>query len=153
MSRNIIAAVRQLPQLKGSLFLAAVELAHLADGYSGTISASYQFLAWKIHQSRRTAIRHINRLVEMGIIKRQRFWRPNKNWLMNRYQFCIHYEHPKPRPEHLNPSVTPASILPEPHKDKEKSISMGNEKRQRETILSWLTPGSSAWKALNPETS
>ncbi len=152
MSRNIIAAVRQLPQLKGSLFLAAIELAHLADGFSGTVATSYRFLAWKCHQSRRTAIRHINRLVDMGIIKRHRFWRPNKNWLMNRYQFCIKYEHPGPRPEHLRNGDTLAQILPEQQRDKEKNTSLRDKNRQFETVLSWLTPGSPAWKALNPET-
>lgn len=153
MSRNIIAAVRQLPQLHGSLLLAAIELAHLADGFSGAISTSYQFLAWKCHQSRRTAIRHINRLVEMGIIKRQRFWRPNKCWLTNRYQFCIKYERPSPRPEHLHSSDKMAQILPELQKEKEKSGRLEDEKRQFETVLSWLTPGSDAWKALQTSTS
>jgi hypothetical protein len=69
MSRDIITAIRQQSQLHGSLLLAAIELAHRADGNNGIVQISYSYLASKIHQSRRTAIRHINRLINLGIIR------------------------------------------------------------------------------------
>src|SRR5918992_204512 len=116
MSKHIITSVRKLPQLKGSLLLTAIELAHRADSYHGCVSVAYSYLASKTHQSRRTAMRHIRRLIALGIItaqsfpprrqrsrglprrfrKRQREGMTPYKWGVNRYRFVIAWDKPKP---------------------------------------------------------
>lgn len=78
IAKTIIAAVRRLSQLRGSLLLTAMELAHRASDDGVTQHTRYSLLAAKCHYSLRTAIRHIHRLVALGIIQRQRFWRPGR---------------------------------------------------------------------------
>ena len=117
MSKHIITAIRQQSQLRGSLFQTAKELAHRADGNSGIATISYNYLASKIHQSRRTAIRHVNKLINMGIIRCQRFWRPGNRWGVNRYIFLIRWE--KPTPAQTRNGDRLLQSLPN-HQDKEK---------------------------------
>jgi hypothetical protein len=141
MSRDIITAIRQQSQLHGSLLLAAIELAHRADGNNGIVQISYSYLASKIHQSRRTAIRHINRLINLGIIRCQRFWRPGKKWGVNRYIFLIRWE----KPAQTSNDDRMASNLPT-SKNQEKYGSLKREEEGRQRVLDWLTPGSIAWQ-------
>ena len=151
MSRHIIAAVRHLPQLRGSLYLTAIELAHRADGYNGIVTISYSYLASKCHCSRRTAIRHINRLFRLGIISCTRYWRPGNQWLMNRYQFKITWERPKPRPEQMSSSDKVPLKFPE-NSEREKKGSLGDQEKGKQMVLSWLTPGSAVYRAIDGET-
>ena len=70
MSRNVIQSLRQHAThfgLKGSYKLTALELAHRMSS-SGIGRVSYRFLAWKTGLSVRTMIRHIARLVDLGVI-------------------------------------------------------------------------------------
>lgn len=110
LSRTIINAVRSLPQLHGSLFQAAKELAARADGMTGEVEMSYKMLGYKCHQSRRTALRHIAALLDLGIIVRQRFWGPNNLWGINKYTFVIRWKTPAPPPQTIGDIV--ASTLP-----------------------------------------
>ena len=148
MSRNIIASLRQNDQLHGSLFQAAKELAHRADGNSGQVTMSYSLLAAKIHQSRRTAIRHIHRLLNMGIIRVQRFWRPGNKWDINKYVFLIPWQ--KPAQMGIN-TARPSSgdkmaqTLPNTE-EREKYGTLEQEKKGREMVKEWLTESSSLWK-------
>ena len=140
MSRNIITAIRQQSQLHGSLLLSAIELAHRADGNNGIVQISYSYLASKCHQSRRTAIRHVNRLIDLGIIKCQRFWQAGKKWLCNRYQFIISWERPKPAQMRNGDSLSPK--FPRPQEEKEKYGRIGDGENAKKTVLSWLeVPG------------
>ena len=194
MSIHIITSVRQLPQLKGSLLLTALELAHRADGYNGCVSVAYSYLASKTHQSRRTAIRHIKRLIALGIItahsfppRRQRSrWLPRRfrkrqragatpyKWGVNRYRFIIAWEKSKPWLRYAkgrqNEENTPAPPSDTAQKsigdtvalnlpalqttapildfDREKWGSLADEERRKSLVLSWLSPGSQAWDAV-----
>jgi hypothetical protein len=138
MSKYIITAIRQQSQLHGSLLLSAIELAHRADGNNGIVTISYSYLASKTHQSRRTAIRHVNRLIDLGIIKCQRFWQAGKKWLCNRYQFVIVWERPKTAQMRSGDNLIPN--LPNPQNTIEKYGSLREEKKGRETVLGWLKP-------------
>jgi len=135
MSKHIITAIRQQSQLRGSLFQTAKELAHRADGNSGIVTISYNYLASKIHQSRRTAIRHVNKLINMGIIRCQRFWQPGNRWGVNRYIFLIRWE--KPTPAQTRNGDRLLQNLPN-HQNKEKYGSLREEEEGRKTVLSWL---------------
>ena len=152
LSTSIINAIRKIDQLHGSLFQAAKELAHRADGFSGQIRMSYSMLAWKCHQSRRTAIRHIQKLISLGIIVRERFWRPGNKWGINLYRFVIQWE----RPTQMYSSDTFSQTLPNPRREgerkkeeREKFGSQEDEKKAKEMVLEWLTPGSALWKLVN----
>ncbi|MGE3538640.1 MAG: helix-turn-helix domain-containing protein [Candidatus Tectimicrobiota bacterium] len=143
MSRQIIASLRHHDELHGSLFLTAIELAHRADGNSGIVRISYSYLASKCHYSIRTAFRHVQRLIDLGIITRQRFCQFGKKWFVNAYTFRIAWEHPKPTlPAQMGNSGRMAENLPHPQKDKEKYGSLREEEKGIEKVLSWLTPGS-----------
>jgi hypothetical protein len=148
LSTAILASIRQNQQLRGSVLLAAQELAHRADSRSGEVMISYSYLAGKCHQSKRTAIRHIHRLLDLGIIRVQRFWRAGKRWGINKYIFIIKWEKPA---QNFN-SDTLAQILPKPRhirkeeKESEKFGSLINEQKAKEKVLSWLTEGSALWE-------
>jgi len=65
MATNVIASLRHQSHLRGNTLLIATELAHRMNpqGYG---CVSYQFLAWKAHCCRRTAITQIGRLSHPG---------------------------------------------------------------------------------------
>jgi Winged helix-turn-helix DNA-binding len=148
MSKAIIASIRKNQQLRGSLLLTAQELAHRADGYNGHVRISYSYLAQKCHYSKRTAMRHINRLLGMGIIRVQRFWAPNNKWGINCYRFVIPWQKPSARQGN---SDIPSPILPTARntEEREKYGSLRDEEKGREMVLSWLSPGSKLWELTN----
>jgi len=145
MSFAIITAIRKSSQLHGSLFHTAKELAHRASGDSGVVTISYSYLASKCHQSKRTTIRHIAKLVALGIIRCQRFWQAGRKWLCNRYTFTIAWERPKPA--QMSNSDIPSSNLPRANSS-EKYGSLENEQKGKSRILGWLTEGSELWNIL-----
>ena len=144
MSRNIIASLRQNDQLHGSLLLAAIELAHRANGNNGHVFMSYSLLAAKCHQSRRTAIRHVHRLLDLGIIRCQRYWQTNRRWGINRYIFQISWK----KPAQMNNGDTLPLTLPY-LEEREKFGTLDNMKKGKDKVLSWLTPGSQLWQLTN----
>jgi|SRR4029453_19456019 hypothetical protein len=152
MSVSIISAIRKNANLHGSLFQAAKELAHRADGFSGQVRMSYNMLAWKCHQSRRTAIRHIQKLLSLGIIVRERFWRPGNKWGINLYRFVIQWE----KPAQTYSGDTFSRTLPnlrgrgkEKKEKREKFGSLKDEEEAKQMVLKWLTPGSALWELVN----
>lgn len=154
MSKAIISSICKNKQLRGSLFQAAKELAHRADGNNGQVSMSYSLLAAKCHQSRRTAIRHIAKLIDMGIIRVQKFWGPNNHWGINKYVFLIRWERPAQtgrNTEHLGSGDNLSSTLPNTKNtgEREKFGSLKEEEKMRKDIKDWLTPGSKLWKLAN----
>jgi DNA-binding Lrp family transcriptional regulator len=88
LSAPIITAIRSLPQLKGSLKLTALELAHLASR-SGVARVAYWVLAKKTGQSVRTMIRHVHRLVELGVITKQVMRLTLTRCAVNQYRFLV----------------------------------------------------------------
>lgn len=61
MSTQILAAVRQHPQLSGNLKFTALEIAHRMNK-AGYVRMAHQMMAWKTGYSLRTAYRHEARL-------------------------------------------------------------------------------------------
>jgi len=141
LSTNIIDALRQNDQLTGSLFQAAKELAHRANGHNGIVFMSYSLLAAKCHQSRRTAIRHIHRLLDLGIIKCQRYWQAGGRWGINQYRFVIRWRKPV---QMYNGDIS-SPTLPFPNQE-EKTGTLQQLEKGKARVLSWLTEGSELWK-------
>src|SRR5262249_25883809 len=96
MSSPIIAAIRQQRQLKESLLHTTQELAHRASIY-GVVRVSYSYLALKCHCSRRTVIRHIQRLIDAGIIRKSVLWIRGNYCEVNTYAFLLPWEKRTPR--------------------------------------------------------
>jgi len=149
MSREIISAIRQNLQLKGSLLLSAIELAHRADSFSGIVRISYSYLASKNHMSVRQTIRHINKLIDLGIISCQRFCQHGRKCLVNLYQFKIVWQRPKP--EQTSSSAKMAENLPYPQNTREKYGTMEGEERGKRMVLSWIDPDSFVAKLIRGE--
>ena len=93
MSSPIIRALRELrqPELRESLLHTAQELAHRASIY-GVVRVSYSYLATKCHCSRRTVIRHIQRLVDAHIIKKSVIWLKGNYCEINTYTFQLAWD-------------------------------------------------------------
>lgn len=139
MSTHILTAVRSCGQLKGSLLLTAQELAHRASS-SGFVRVSYGYLASKTHQSIRTMIRHVHRLEDLGLLRKQRVWISVNRCAVNVYELLI-------RPLHRRASVTVAEKLPEARREEEKFGTIGEEiARLRRGMRLW-TLGSLQWQS------
>ena len=149
MSVSIITAIRHQSQLHGSLCQTAKELAHRADSISGLVTISYNYLASKCHQSRRTTIRHINKLIDMGIIKCTRFFQRGRKWLCNRYQFIIAWERPKPA--HAGSGDRMSFNLLYPQNTREKYGTLEREEKGRQRVLGWLNPDGIVAKLIRGE--
>jgi hypothetical protein len=91
MSVSILAAIRSHPQLKGSLKLTALELAHLASR-SGVVRISYGLLARKTGQSIKTMIRHVHRLVALGLVVKHTMRLTFTRFAVNQYRFLVGVE-------------------------------------------------------------
>lgn len=143
MSKAIIAAVRTLPQLKGSLLLTAIELAHMADGYDGTARVSYSFLARKTRLHQNTMIQHIKKLLALKIIRCQRFQRYGRHWLTNRYIFLIPWK--LPIPARLSSSTVSVERLPEPKREEKKRDLERGKWGNPADEARWFTRGLTFW--------
>ena len=140
MSTAILAALRTKAQLHGNTFLVATELAHRMNG-SGFGRVSYQYLAWKAHCCRQTAITQIARLQGLGLI-RKTVIRTKAGYAWNHYQYI------GPRTQTAAPPVTAhsqkgGSTLPDPEREKDSSLRQDLE-RQKKGLRFW-TRGSEQW--------
>jgi hypothetical protein len=140
MATNIISAVRHCDKLHGNTFLIAVELAHRMNG-SGYGRVSYQFLAWKAHCCRRTAVTQIARLVALGLI-RKTVMRTREGYAWNLYQYRGALGHTASPPVKAH-GASPASTLPPPEREKDRALREDLE-RQKKGLRFW-TPGSAQW--------
>jgi DNA-binding Lrp family transcriptional regulator len=142
MSAPIIEALRKLSQLKESLLHTAQELAHRASIY-GVARVSYRYLARKCHCSVRTVIRHIQRLIELRIIRKTVLWIKGNFCEVNTYAFTIPWRK-LPAQAGSSDRVTPK--FPQPQEG-EKTLSLGEEIRNLERGLHFLTPGECVYEA------
>ena len=124
MAAPLIAALRTRRDLKESLLHSAQELAHRASIY-GVVRVSYGYLALKCHCSRRTVIRHIQRLVDAGIIRKSVLWIRGNYCEVNTYAFLLAWEK---RPATGGSDKT-ASKFPPRTEEREKAGSL--EEKQR----------------------
>lgn len=147
MAAHIIAALRTQVQLHGNSFLVATELAHRLNS-SGYGRVAYQFLAWKAHCSRRTAIRQIDRLIDQYHLFRKTVIRTREGYAWNLYQYV------GPRTQHAAPPVTThgdtvPSILPEP--EREKELSLAEQLARQRRALQFMTEGGGLWHRTQEE--
>jgi DNA-binding Lrp family transcriptional regulator len=149
MAKPIITALRQRDDLKESLLHTAQELAHRASIY-GVVDVSYSYLAEKCHCSRRTVLRLIQRLQDLGIIKRTRLWIRANYCAINKYSFLITWETSRS----AGGSDKTASKFPTPEKEKKSSCGEEREKEgslreklaNQQRMLQDFTPGTCFWQ-------
>jgi DNA-binding Lrp family transcriptional regulator len=139
MATPIIAALRTRTDLKESLLHTAQELAHRASIY-GMVRVSYTYLAEKCHCSRRTVIRHIQRLLDLGIVRKTVLWIRGNYCEINTYTFRIACDRSRPR----GGSDKTASKLPP--QEREKETSLREELAKQKKGIHFLTPGSDLWQ-------
>jgi len=139
MSRAIIAAIRQQRQLRTMTRTIAIEIAHRMSS-SGVGRIAYSFLADKAACSVRTAIRHVQRLVELGLFRKRHTHTPEG------YGWNV-YEYIGPRLARApSPATARYDWLAEKHQPSErgeaKVRSLVDEIRDLERGMRLLTPGS-----------
>jgi DNA-binding Lrp family transcriptional regulator len=144
MAAPIIAALRRRDDLKESLVHTATELAHLASIY-GKATASYDFLAAKCHCSRRTVIRHIQRLIDAGIIRKVVIWIKGNFCEVNQYFFLISWDK---RPARGGSDKTASSL---PRQKREKNCGVKEELENQRKGIRFLSPGSDLWQKVTEE--
>ena len=117
MATPIITAIRQRHDLKESLLHTAQELAHLASIY-GVVRVSYTYLAQKCHCSRRTVLRHIQRLIDAGIVRKTVLWIRGNYCEINTYTFRIAWD----KRVRTRGSDKTARTLPPQEREKHSSV-------------------------------
>jgi hypothetical protein len=168
MSSPIIAAIRQQRQLKESLLFTAQELAHRSSIYGLVPPTSYSFLAEKAHCSARTAIRHIHKLEEMGIVEpvrqkrivRRKDLSPSDRQYsddpqhahervirneINRYRFLIKWDKSSQRSASSTCLCDKTAWKLPPTEERGKPDGVRKELRNQEKWLHNCTPGSDAY--------
>src|SRR5215510_8678328 len=141
MALPIITAIRTRTDLKESLLHTAQELAHRASIY-GVVRVTYSYLALKCHCSRRTIIRHIQRLIDAGILRQSVLWIRGNYCEVNTYAFLLAWEK---RPA-TGGSDKMTSKFPPRTEEREKVGSLAEKKRLDARGLSFLTPGSALYQ-------
>lgn len=143
MATPIIAALRTRTDLKESLLHTAQELAHRASIY-GMVRVSYTYLAEKCHCSRRTVIRHIQRLLDLGIVRKTVLWIRGNYCEINTYTFQIAWDTSRPK----GGSDKTARTLPLQEREKNISVREELENQRKALRAGWLLPGSERWDAV-----
>ena len=144
MARTIIAALRhrQYAHLRGNTFLIATELAHRMNS-QGYGRVSYQYLAWKAHCCRRTAITQIAKLLDLGLIAKTVI-RTKEGYAWNLYKYIGLRVHTASPPVTAHGAKVVRTL---PDHEREKETSLREDIRNLEKGLSWCTPGSDAYEA------
>ena len=144
MATPLIAAIRQRRDLKESLTHTAQELAHLASIY-GVVRVSYRYLAVKCRCSRRTVIRHIQRLIDLRILRKTVLWIRGNCCEVNHYAFLLAWEKSPRR----GGSDKTASTLPQ--QEREKNVSLREDLKKQKKGIQFLMPGSDRWQRVSEE--
>ena len=139
MATPIIAALRTRLDLKESLLHTAQELAHRASIY-GVVRVSYGYLAQKCHCSKRTVMRHIQRLVDLGIVRKTVLWIRGNYCEVNTYTFRIAWDTSRPQG---GSDKTSRNLPPQ---ERAKNISLIEELENAKKVLRECTPGSIFWQ-------
>ena len=141
MATAIISSLRQRGQLKEALLHTAQELAHRASIY-GIARVSYSYLALKCHCSRRTIIRHIQRLSDLKIIRKSVLWIKGNFCETNTYAFLIPWDK---RPAQGGSDTMAPKFSPRTE-EREKWGGIAEKKRMDAKGLSFLSPGSALYR-------
>lgn len=142
MAVPIITALRQRDDLKESVLHTAQELAHRASIY-GVVRVSYTYLAQKCHCSRRTVMRHIQRLIEAKIIRKTVIWITGNFCEINQYSFVLSWDK-RPHKGGSDTLMPKSPLREEGEKNSGVREKLENQRKFLRTIAS--APGSYAWK-------
>ena len=145
MSANIIAALRSENQLHGNLKFSAIEVGHRMNT-SGYGRVAYQMMAYATGYSRRTAIRHMHKLVRMGIFAKT-VYRLANGYAINLYKCLLSPPAFYRRAPATTHGDTVTSILPPPKTEEEKSLSLREEIRRLQKGTALWSPGSVQFEA------
>jgi hypothetical protein len=143
MSLPIITAVRQRRDLKESVLHTAQEIAHKASIY-GVAPVSLRYLAQKCHCCKQTIINHIEKLIELKILRKRVVWIKGNLCETNRYTFRIAWDK---RPAQMCHSQISRPILPPQEREKNFSVREELDNQRKAIRLGFVTPGSEAWEA------
>lgn len=143
MSVAMIAAIRQHPQLKGSLKLTAQEIAHRASS-SGFVRVSYGYLASKTGLTIQTMITHVKRLEALGILRKQKVWIAARRCAVNVYILLI-------RARHACSTQKSREKFPEPGREEEKGVSLRDAIALLQKGMRFLTRGTVPYEASQEE--
>ena len=144
MAAPIIAALRRRGDLKESVLHTAQELAHRASIY-GVVRISYAYLAAKAHCSKRTAMRHIQRLIDAGIIRKVVTWIKGNCCEWNQYTFVIPWDK---QPARGGSDKTASSL---PQQEREKNCGVKEELENQRKGIRFLSPGTDLWRKVSEE--
>ena len=141
MSTPIIAALRHHTQVTGFTRFLAIEIAHRASIY-GVVRMSYGMMVHKTGVSQRTVIRHVHKLVALGIMRKTVVRKHHAYNAWNTYTFLVKYQK---EPHAQMKSDRMAQTLPA-KEEKGKNFSLTEEIRQLQRGLSFQTPGTKRYE-------
>lgn len=147
MARALISIIRHLPKLRIGYRFSAIELAHRADR-SGTVHMSHSYHAHKIGGCTRTAQRHIEKLIDLGILRKTVTRLAKGLYAWNTYTFLIPFDRNTAHPFSIDtsssrkksPMDNVSTILPDPEGEKEKTVSLSEEIRRLRRGMTFLDP-------------
>jgi len=137
MSLAIITAIRHLPQLKGALKFTAIELAHRASS-AGHVRVAYSYLAHQTGLSVRTIMRHIRRLIDLGLVEKHTTRLSRMRCAVNLYVFTIRAKVAL----HTRACDKTSQKLSPQGREEEKFGTLGDAIATLERGMRLLTPGS-----------
>jgi hypothetical protein len=119
------------------------------------VRVSYSYLALKCHCSRRTVLRHIQRLIDLGIVRKTVLWIRGNYCEINTYRFQIAWDTSPPK----GGSDKTSQNLPPTEEEKnaaltarEKNTSVRDDlAKQRWGLHNLYTPGSDRWHRTQEE--
>jgi hypothetical protein len=144
MAAPLIAALRRRSDLKESVLHTAQELAHRASIY-GVARVSLKYLAQKCHCCKQTIINHLNKLIDLKIIRKTVIWIKGNYCEVNTYSFLISWEK---RPatggsQHSVPTLPP--------QEGEKKSSLREELDNQKRGIRFLTEGTDLYRKVEEE--
>ena len=136
MSASILASISRLPQLHGSLRDSALRLAYHAD-VTGKVERAYAWLAKDRHISVSTAMRHIARLIAMGIIAKRVMRLTFSRCAPNIYTFLV-----GTRPLHKRSRSSLQEVVAEQERKRSEEV----QKSRQSLSVDLLKKGLQLWK-------
>ncbi len=145
---DIYDSLHSYTQIKLSKQGTALLLAKHAEA-DGTIKIAYKYIALLIKGCKRTAIRHMNALIEAGILtKKPLKWLGTKRCDWNVYRFCIKFKRRSAHPFIGDTFAKMSSTSEKPGEEKKEDLrDLREEIRIRKKDLRFLTPGTDPYKA------
>ena len=149
---TLIQVIRSMKELHLQYLLTAQELAIMAMRQSrgGFVCVAYSFLQKKIHAAcRKTAMRHVQRLCDLGILVKKPVARlPEGYYPWNTYRFVVPFESNAPHTYYGDKRMSSSkrfgdkqgATFPNPEQEREKNLSLSEEIRRLRRGMQFLDP-------------